>query len=282
MPRDSRLYMTFPIDFWTHPKVSRLSDAAFRAFVESNGQSRMRETDGMLEPDDAEFLWRPEVLAELCASHPSRPLMMRDDAGNYILRDYAEHQFTKADRDELTQKRKDAAAKRWGRHASALQVQSKSEQTDARKGKGKGKGKEVGTEVDGYVSSEIADANPRPEITQLLDLLDSEIRANGGRVPSRTKKNIAACRLLIDKDGIRPDQIARAIRWCQADEFWRANILSMSKLREKYDQLRLAAARSQPAPKQARADENAAEYYRLYGDHDERTRSVPALDPGVS
>ena len=40
-----------------------------------------------------------------------------------------------------------------------------------------------------------------------------------------------------------PEQIEAAIRWCQADEFWRSNILSASKLREKYDQLRLAAAR---------------------------------------
>lgn len=36
------------------------------------------------------------------------------------------------------------------------------------------------------------------------------------------------------------------------------------------------------ATKQARADENAAEYYRLYGGTDERAGSVPALDPGVS
>jgi hypothetical protein len=132
--------MTFPIDFWTHPKVSRLSDAAFRAFVESNGQSRMRETDGVLEPDDAEFLWKPEVLAELCASHPSRPLMLRDGDDNYVLRDYAEHQFTKADRDDLSQKRADAAAKRWAKHANAEQPHSNPEQTDARKEIGKGIG----------------------------------------------------------------------------------------------------------------------------------------------
>lgn len=281
MPRDARLYMTFPIDFWTHPKVSRLSDAAFRAFVESNGHSRMRETDGVLEPDDAEFLWKREVLEELACSHPLRPLMFRDDAGNYVLRDYAEHQFTKADRDDLSQKRKEAAEKRWA-NANAVQEQSKPKQPDARKGIGTGIGKEtdVGNEVDGEVSSEVANAT-RPEITALLDLLDSEIRANGGRIPSRSKKNIDACRLLIDKDGIRPDQIAKAIRWCQADEFWRANILSMSKLREKYDQLRLAATRTTGAPKLARADENAADFYKYYGGTDERTGSLPALDSGI-
>jgi hypothetical protein len=274
--------MTFPIDFWTHPKVSRLSDAAFRAFVESNGHSRMRETDGVLEPDDAEFLWKLDVLEELVRSHPLRPLMFKDDDGNYVLRDYAEHQFTKDDRDTLSQKRKEAAEKRWA-NANAMQVQSNPKQPDARKeiGTGIGKETEVGNEVDGYVSSAVATATARPEITELLDLLDYEIRANGGKTPARTKRNIDAARLLIDKDGRSVDQIAKAIRWCQADEFWRANILSMSKLREKYDQLRLAATRGS-TPKQSRADENAADYYRYYGGNDERAGSVPALDPGIS
>ncbi len=107
MPRDKRLYMTFPIDFWTHPKVSRLSDAAFRAFVESNGHSRMIESDGHIEAEDAEFMWQPDVLAELLRSHPTRPLMLRVD-DEYVLRDYAEHQFTKADRDRVTEVRSKA------------------------------------------------------------------------------------------------------------------------------------------------------------------------------
>jgi hypothetical protein len=92
-------------------------------------------------------------------------------------------------------------------------------------------------------SSEVADATPRPEIDELLDLLDAEIAGNGGRPPRRTKKNRDAARLLLDRDGKTTEQVANAIRWCQNDEFWRANILSMSKLREKYDQLALAARR---------------------------------------
>ena len=128
MPRDSRLYMTFPIDFWTHPKVSRLSDSAFRAFVEANGHSRIRETDGVLEADDAEFLWPVEALAELVKSHPLRPLMVRTREGEYVLRDYAEHQFTKADRDDLTEKRSKAGrASADKRRTSVEQVLSTSQ-----------------------------------------------------------------------------------------------------------------------------------------------------------
>lgn len=136
MPRDRRLYMTFPIDFWKHEKVRRLSDAAFRAFVEANGHSRERETDGVIESADAEFIWDASALQELCKSHPSRPLLFQDGE-TYVIRDYAEHQFTKADRDDLSDKRRKAAEKRWT-NASAEQVQSKPMQADARKGKGIG------------------------------------------------------------------------------------------------------------------------------------------------
>jgi len=127
--------MTFPIDFHRHPKIARLSDAAFRAFVEANGESRIAESDGRLEASDAEFLWAPTVLAELVASHPTRPVMLRDGDA-YVLRDYAEHQFTKADRDDLSRKRaeagaKGAAARASKRQASAEQVPSNAQQTQA-------------------------------------------------------------------------------------------------------------------------------------------------------
>jgi hypothetical protein len=39
-----------------------------------------------------------------------------------------------------------------------------------------------------------------------------------------------------------------AIDWCQSDPFWRANILSMPKLREKYETLRLRAAEKSGKP----------------------------------
>lgn len=274
MPRDRRLYMTFPNDFWTHPKVARLSDAAFRAFVEANGHSRMRETDGLIEKEDAEFMWSETALDELLVSHPTRPLVVREGE-NYLIRDYAEHQLTKADREELIEKR--AAAGRASaekRRALAEHVLNTSEQTATER--------EIEREIEvknKNSSSEIADAITRPEIEHLLNLLDAEIRNNGGKPPTRTKRNADATRLLLDKDGHTVEQIERAIRWCQADEFWRANILSMSKLREKYDQLRLAASRTPGGVKQSKAAQNAAAYRRLVDGHE---GSVPALDVGVS
>ncbi|NOJ63332.1 MULTISPECIES: hypothetical protein [unclassified Arthrobacter] len=86
-------------------------------------------------------------------------------------------------------------------------------------------------------SSEIAEAIPRPDVEQLLDLLEKLIIENGFKKPSRNKANTSAARLLIDRDGYTVPQIEWMIRWATNDEFWRKNILSMSKLRDKFPQL---------------------------------------------
>lgn len=131
-------------------------------------------------------------------------------------------------------------------------------------------------------SSGTADAVPRPEVKYLLDLLDDELRANGAKPTGSTKRNQDEMRRLLDIDGRTVEQVEACIRWCQSDPFWKANILSASKLREKYDQLRLKA-QSQQQPRGARVDQNLAEYARLYGrSDDDRAGSVPALDAGVS
>ena len=104
-------------------------------------------------------------------------------------------------------------------------------------------------------TSEAADAPIRPDVDALLDLLDSRILANGAKKPARTKKNRDAARLLIDLDGHTVEEVTRAIQWATSDDFWRAHILSMAKLRDKYDQLRLAASRTRTQGR-SRVDEN--------------------------
>lgn len=97
-------------------------------------------------------------------------------------------------------------------------------------------------------SSEISDEIPRPDIDELLDLLDSCLEMNGSKKPSRSKKNRDAARLLLDRDGYDVKQVSWMIRWATSDEFWRANILSMSKLREKFDQLKAKAGVGSKSP----------------------------------
>lgn len=87
----------------------------------------------------------------------------------------------------------------------------------------------------------------RPEVEALCQHLADRIEANGSKRPTVTKRWRDAARLMIDRDGRTVEQIRGAIDWATNDEFWRANILSMPKLRERYDQLRLQAQRRRPA-----------------------------------
>lgn len=122
MPRDKRLWMTFPIDMHRHPKITRLPVTARWAFFEMNGEARMQDNDGIFPAVEAEHEWGKKILDQLVSSHPTRPLVTRE-GDEYRIRDYAEHQQTKADRDELTEKRAEAgkagAAKRWASKAMA-------------------------------------------------------------------------------------------------------------------------------------------------------------------
>lgn len=99
-------------------------------------------------------------------------------------------------------------------------------------------------------TSDVATAPPRPEIEELCTLLADRIEGNGSKRPTISKGWRDAARKMLDIDGRTPDQITRLIEWSQSDEFWRANIQSMPKLRQKFDQLRLKA--QTPARQQRR------------------------------
>jgi hypothetical protein len=95
----------------------------------------------------------------------------------------------------------------------------------------------------------------RADVERLCRHLADRIEANGCKRPAIGKKWRDAARLMIDRDGRTEQQITAAIDWCQDSEFWRANILSMPKLREKYDQLRMQAVRKPASSRQAETDE---------------------------
>jgi chromosome segregation ATPase len=83
------------------------------------------------------------------------------------------------------------------------------------------------------------------ELTDLLVTRMLENNANSKTVKNLTLKRradwINSCRLMREKDERDPEQIRAMIEFSQKDTFWRSNILSMPKLREKFDQLWLKA-----------------------------------------
>lgn len=120
-----------------------------------------------------------------------------------------------------------------------------------------------------------------PEVHELCDRLADWIVRNGNRKPTVGQQWLQACDRLMRLDGVSPQDIRGAIDWSQQNEFWRANILSMGKLREKYDQLRLAAQRptapqagqQRPSTTQARLQTGQTMVERLKAKEEQREQA---------
>lgn len=165
-----------------------------------------------------------------CESCPQPP------AGKIYVHDFLEHNRDAAQAKRVSEKRSEAATSMWEKKKKAMQNALQPAQQNEPACNAERERKRESSS-----SSEVSAETPRPDVQELLDLLDSCIEQNGFKKPSRTKKNTDAARLLLDKDGYDVKQVSWMIRWATNDEFWRTNILSMSKLREKFDQLKAKA-----------------------------------------
>jgi hypothetical protein len=79
------------------------------------------------------------------------------------------------------------------------------------------------------------------DATRLCALLADLIEGNGSKRPVVSKAWIADMERMLRIDGRDPTKADNLIRWCQADPFWMANVMSPASLRRQYDKLRLRA-----------------------------------------
>lgn len=90
-------------------------------------------------------------------------------------------------------------------------------------------------------------SEPRPDVIRICEYLADAVEENGSKRPTITKAWHDEARRMLDLDKRTEDEVIRAIDWCQRGEsdrsrFWRPNVMSMTKLRAKFDQMRLQAA----------------------------------------
>lgn len=69
----------------------------------------------------------------------------------------------------------------------------------------------------------------------LFDKIKQNNPAHLDLTESQKQKWADHIRLMIERDKRTPQQIHNMIDWCQADDFWKQNILSTAKLRKQYD-----------------------------------------------
>lgn len=247
MARDDRTYITVHDGMPEHPKVEALSDRAFRVLIDLWCWCSRTLSDGVIP--EAVWLKRTgtaKVRKELLAA------LVDVVDGEYVMHDYLAHQRSRAQVEELKAKRAEAGRK-GGRARAANQASGEASAQASATANAKHSGSKIqpptttDTDNSGTTFLRTSDEPHREDVERVCQHLADAIEANGSKRPHVSEKWRTEARRLIDLDGRTPDQIVRAIDWCQADPFWRGNVMSMPKLREKYDQLRLAAEREQRA-----------------------------------
>lgn len=246
--------MWFKVDdsLATHPKVLEAGNAAMGLWVRAGAWCAQQLTDGFVSSAAVAMLGNEEQAQALVDSD-----LWTESEGGYSFHQWSERQPSREDAEQRREAERQRKAAWRAAKADKRSVSRGSSQRDdygTPSGVQQDETREsalpvpVPVPVPNTSTSEVADAT-RDDVDRLLDLLDSELTRNGvTRLPKRNKTNRDAMRLMLDRDQIPEEQIAGAIRWSQADEFWRSNILSASKLREKYETLRAQASRGRRGP----------------------------------
>lgn len=112
-------------------------------------------------------------------------------------------------------------------------------------------------------NEEVGQSEPRADVLRLCEYLADAVAENGSKRPAITRAWQDEARRMLDLDGRTEDEVLKAIDWCQRGEsdrarFWRPNVMSMTKLRAKFDQMRLQAAEESraSAPRTTRVQEH--------------------------
>ena len=107
--------------------------------------------------------------------------------------------------------------------------------------------------------------DPRPDVDAVCDAMAASVQRRTGRAPRVTAAWRTQARLMLDRDGRTVEEITRIIDWVEGNDFWRANILSVPKLRQKFDTLRLQSQRPQGRPQGGQVFYDLAEQFAKEG-----------------
>lgn len=234
---DTRTYIRVHDGMADHPKIDALSDRAFRLLIESWCWCSRHLTDGRIPEPTWAKRGTPATRREL----ETAGLVEVAPDGTRIMHDYLEHQRSADEVAAMREQRREAGRKGGRAKATRLANAKRPAKQVAKQTSSKSV---ASTETDTEVpSNEGTSPASRPDVDRVCDHLASRIESNGSNRPAIGKGWLDAARLMLDNDGRTEQQIHAAIDWCQDSEFWRGNILSMSKLRAKFDTLRLQAQR---------------------------------------
>ena len=284
---------TIKPEFWDSPSTAEAGPWARLAFIAlwnwaddyGRGTANLKELEGFIFPNDDTFTDRSgntvqfrEVVAEVSEAF-GVVFYNHDGRQFYAIPSWDAHQRNERRAKESRypappENLPVTSGNAEGAEMHGISATEERKITDAPNISGPGTG-EQGNRGTGEKDSP---SELRPDVREILDALDANITdASVMKVPARTKKNLDAARLLLDSDGRDRDEILAVIQFATHDEFWSSNIGSMSKLREKYPQLK--ARMIQKGPRHLSAVEAVAD--RRYQENPYTDRARMAADQGV-
>jgi len=256
---DKRAFAKFDVGYLDNPKMADVLDSSLHAICmhfASVLHCSQHLTDGLVAPKamqrkvgatDADTqilldagLWHGpdhgcEACREACPTIPENRVYVHD---------FLEHNRDAAQAKRVSKKRSDAAKARWNTpkedDANCMQNALQNEPVCNAE-----REREKEREEEAKASSP---ENVRPDIESIIQGFSELLTANDVKHKPGQSWHTAA-RLLIDKDGYNPEQIMFVARFAANDEFWKSNILSIPKLREKFEALKIKAqAQARPKP----------------------------------
>lgn len=264
--KDKRTYVKVHDGLPDHPKIIEAGGEAGWLYICGLAYASRQLTDGVIpkrlvprltdgsKPEaSASALLRVGLWHEGVHECPRCPQPGPDA---YVIHDYLDHQRSASEVADLRAKRS-AAGQRGGRRsgesrraASEREANSEALASDLVKQNRSKTEAETETETEVKEKNSRTPAEPdnaplRHDVERVCKHLAAVIEKGGSKRPAVTKKWRTDIRLLIDKDGITPEQAIAAIDWAHANDFWQAHILSPAKLRAKYDTLRRQALAEQ-------------------------------------
>ncbi len=267
---DKRAYFKLDVGYMSNPKVLAVIDespAAILLHVASIGYAAQHLTDGVV-PVKALLRMTGATQADADLLYAAGLWVDGPTGGKAEVHDYLQHQRSAAEVKGASEKAKRAADAKWSKvadassnadsNASSMQdavpdaseIAMPREETEERQRRNK----DVGDADDAPKSLALVADPPRADVERICVHLADRIAGNGSKRPTVTKGWRDAARLMVDKDGRDESDVHAAIDWCQNDDFWRANVMSLPTLREKYDQLRLQAQRKRTGSQPRKGD----------------------------
>ena len=144
----------------------------------------------------------------------------------FWIHDYLDYQRS-AEQISALRAARQAAGKQGGR-PTGTKAKANGKQTES-------KSEPIGQRTEDKEKSKLFSSDVEKSCCLLADLVEG----NGTKRPNITTRWREAADRLLRIDGHDADHVEQVMRWALADQFWQSNILSMPKLREKFDQLAL-------------------------------------------